>query len=614
MSEPAYAWAGDLESFVAEPVESLLGALTRFTRETGGPQLFAWHNSIAVFKDQLRTCLPNGAGMGLVLEFQLPNTGGRRPDLILLENGTVVVVEFKNRVAAEQADVDQVRRYVRDLADYHSACHDRQLVPLLVPMGMSGPAFEWDGVFVMPPSALGTRIRSLATARRHPKADVAAFTSAPYCPLPSLVEAARLLFHRLPLPRIRRAESARVPETVRLIESVIGEAVSTGRHTLVLLAGVPGSGKSLVGLQLVHSGALSVPAVFVSGNGPLVQVLQYALGGGQARREFVRDLRAFKIDNLVRSNAPPRERVIVFDEAQRAWDSNRVLLKSQGRLVGSEPELFARLAARVPGEPFVLVALIGEGQEIHVGEEQGLRLWVDAVKGSENWNVVAPEHLAKAFRSAGVPTRVEPRLTLTASLRSHRAAESSRWVEELLAGRLVDAARTSEGLHRDGFEIVISRNLEALRTYVRDLYAEDPARRFGLLASSRFRKLDAFGARPLRADYYYYGEWYEEGRTHPKSGAQLETALTEFGCQGLELDLPVLCWGPDLTWSGGGWVARVRKSKDVENPSRLRFNAYRVLLTRGRDGLALFVPQDSSGTWDETYEALVKAGSRPLGT
>lgn len=609
MAAPAYAWAGDVATFVATPDEDLLDALTRFTRETRGPQLFAWHRSIGVLREHFSQCLPDAAGFGLVLEFELPRSGGRRPDLILLENGIVLVVEFKNRVEVEPADLDQVRSYVRDLEDYHAGCQGRRLLPVLIPIGMRQAPFEWDGVRVIPPAALGDLVRELSAPARGRRADVAAWVSAPYQPLPSLVEAARLLFEHQPLPRIRRAESARIPETISLLESVVHGTAERRVRSLVLVAGVPGSGKTLVGLQLVHSRHLALPAVFVSGNGPLVQVLQYALGGGRPRREFVQDLRSFLRDNLVRSQASCRERVVVFDEAQRAWDRERVLLKHKGRLVGSEPELLTKIADRSPNEPFVLVALLGEGQEIHAGEEAGIGQWVEAVRASRGWEVVAPVHLAEPFENAGLPVQVEPLLNLTTTLRSHRASRTAKWADLVLGGRLDEAASVAAELRAAGFVLYTARELEPLRAYARDRYASDPAKRYGLLVSSKFRKAAVHGVHPLRADYWYYGEWYEEGPTNPRSACRLELAVTEFGCQGLELDLPVVCWGPDLTWSGSDWIVREGRTRHVIDPHRLRENAYRVLLTRGRDGVCIFVPREPVPEMDLTYRALLTAGA-----
>jgi hypothetical protein len=266
-----------------------------------------------------------------------------------------------------------------------------------------------------------------------------------------------------------------------------------------------------------------------------------------------------------------------------------------------------RVAARNPTEPFVLVALLGEGQEIHAGEEAGIGLWVEAVRGAQAWEVVTPPNYAAPFQQAGLPVRVEPLLNLTATLRSHRALQTANWVDLLLTGRLKEASHVAAALRSSEFPIYVARDLEALRSYCRDRYASDPGKRYGLLVSSKFREAAVHGIQVLRADYWYYGEWYEEGPSHPRSACRLELAATEFGCQGLELDLPIICWGPDLRWSGAGWVIQAGKSRHIKNPERIRTNAYRVLLTRGRDGLCLCVPPRPD--LDLTYDALLTAGA-----
>ena len=563
MPETPFAWAGDVRAFLDTPEEELLRELTRFARETGAPQLFAWDRSLGILRRELAQCGAHAERFGLVLEFELHRGGGRRPDLIVLENGIVLVVEFKNRVDPEPADLDQVRTYVQFLVDYHSACRGKRLVPVLVPIGMTGDAFELDGVQVVPPSGLRGLIRGLAAGGRP---NARGWAGAPCTPLPGLVEAARLLFERQPLPRIKRAESARIPETVSLIESALRE------HTLVLVTGVPGSGKTLVGLQVAHSRAF--PAVFLSGNGPLVQVLRYSL----ASREFVRDIHSF----LRERDAPPPGLAVVFDEAQRAWDRDRVIEKHQGRFAASEPELLLRRVGRV-------VALLGEGQEIHAGEESGIGQWAD---GARDWDVVGPPHLAQHFRRY----RSEELLNLTSSLRSHRASDLALWADLLLGGKLDEARRVV----LEGYTMLASRNLDVLRDYARGREV-----RCGILASSKHRKLEV---RVARHPYWHYGEWYEAPASDPRSSCRLELAVSEFGCQGLELELPILCWGPDLVWDGSRWVAKTGRPRKVRDPQRLRVNAYRVLLTRGRDGILVHVPPGLDSTWD----ALLAAGIRAV--
>lgn len=607
MPEPPYAWLGDVQTFLETSEEEIFSELTRFARETGAPQLFAWDRSLGVLRRELTTCLPGAAGFALVLEFELPRSGGRRPDLIVLENGIVLVIEFKNRVEGEPADLDQIRGYVRDLEDYHAGCRERRLVPVLVPIGMDRDPFEHDGVRVVPPRGLGALIRQLAEAGGNRRGDARAWVDAPYEPLPALVEAARLLFERKPLPRLRRAESSRIPETVAFIESAIHDARRHNACLLALVTGVPGAGKTLVGLQVAYSPNLDAPAVFLSGNGPLVQVLQYALDS----KVFVQDMRSFLRQHGDTKAPLPAERVVVFDEAQRAWDRDRVLLKHRGRFANSEPDLLVGLGDRMP-DGFVLVALIGEGQEIHAGEESGIGQWAEALRRRAGWGVIGPSHLAPAFHAAGLSYCEEPLLSLTTSLRSHRASDVALWTGLLLEGRLDDARPVAASLQTAGFVMRVTRTFEELRQYARDRYAGEPSKRFGLVVSSKFRTLAEWGVRTAHHPYWYYGEWFEAPPTDPRSGCRLELAISEFGCQGLELDLPLVCWGPDLTWSGSGWLTPKGRSRQIRDPRRLRLNAYRVLLTRGRDGVVVFVPPTPAPAMDATFDALRQAGFRTL--
>src|SRR5438093_7640919 len=356
MTDVPYAWLGDVQTFLDTPEDDILRRLTSFARETGAPQLFAWDRTLRALRDELTTCLPDAARFALVLEFEVPRSGGRRPDLIILENGTVLVVEFKNRVGAEPADIDQVLGYARELADYHAGCHGRHLIPVLVPSDCDREPFEQHGVHVVPPRGLGTLIRKLAKGDGSRRGDARAWVNAPYAPLPALTQAARLLFERQPLPHIKRAESAKIPEAVAFLEDAIHDARRRRGHLLALVTGVPGSGKTLLGLQLAHSRRLDVPAIFLSGNGPLVQVLKYSLGRGA--HAFVQDMRAFLKQHAGSRRTVPPERVVVFDEAQRAWDRDRVLERHRGQLAASEPELLVQIASRAT-DGFALVVLIG---------------------------------------------------------------------------------------------------------------------------------------------------------------------------------------------------------------------------------------------------------------
>jgi hypothetical protein len=501
----------------------------------------------------------------------------------------------------ENSDLDQVLGYVRDLTEYHVECRDKILVPVLIPLGYKEAPSEQQGVKIVSPRDLVKVVKEILKHPRNAPPDTKKWIKSPYEPLPALVEAARLLFERKPLPRIRAAEAVNIPERVARVESIVKDAIKDKEKKLILITGVPGSGKTLIGLQTAYSRNLGTPAVMLSGNGPLVMVLQYILDS----TEFVRPLKNHLRDVLIKERTDQNKRVVIFDEAQRAWDRDRVLSKHQGDLNDSEPALLLSLADKSK-EGFVVIALMGEGQEIHAGEESGISNWVDAVAGSKGWKVIGPKHLENPFSKKGIEYSNDPLFDLTVSLRSRKAGQLAAWVEQLLVGDLDAAHKTASDLVRIGYPIRMSRNLEQVKAYIQARFEDREAKRTGIIVSSKFRKCKEHGVDMAPQRFYYYGQWYEDPPSKPKSGSRLETAISEFGCQGLELDLPLLCWGPDLRWNGIRWESHLGKARVVKNPHQLRLNAYRVLLTRGRDGLIIFIPPMSE--LDSTCKALECAG------
>lgn len=319
----------------------------------------------------------------------------RRPDVVLLLGGPVLVLELKGKALAQRVDIDQAAAYARDLRGYHRECSDRVVEPVLVLVHASGYLATDSGVQIVGPDVLDEVAGALTEAHPGPSAELSRFLDpSAYRPLPSLVEAARQLLETGEVSRIGSIDEKTRP-TLELISQIARDAARTKTRRLVLLTGLPGTGKTLVGLQLAHArflddlaveradGRPTAPAVYLSGNGPLVEVLQYELrragGGGKA---FVRDVKAYVSTYSKRPDLIPPEHVLVFDEAQRAFDADQVARKHDGGGDGrSEPEHFIEFAERVP-EWCVVVGLIGTGQEIHIGEEGGLVQWRNAVERS----------------------------------------------------------------------------------------------------------------------------------------------------------------------------------------------------------------------------------------
>ncbi len=615
--------------------ERLAGAYVDPTPE----QVDAWDQSIGPLQREIAEVVAGDAAAvsySTLLEYELP-LDFRRPDVLLLVSGGVVVVELKGKRAASQADIDQVAAYARDLRCYHRHCEGRSVIPVLVPTRARGRLSVRDGVHVVGPDALDEVVRELNDGEPGsviPADEFVADTA--YRPLPTLVEAARTLFETQDLPEVKRATAATTPSLERITQ-IIRTAAEQGDRRLVFVTGVPGAGKTLVGLSLVHArwlDALSVPragyrptapAIFLSGNKPLVEVLQYQLkaagGGGQT---FVRHVKQYVQRYAVRDVAPDHH-VIVFDEAQRAHDAATVA-SNHNRVQGfprgkSEPQLFLEFAGRVPTWS-TLVCLFGTGQEIHVGEEGGLRLWNQALRSldrQERWHVHGPEAMRTVVEGTAVAFEADQALSLNTAVRFHLVADVAQFVEGLLAvEQPASLATLAQRLETEGYHLRVTRSLDDAKSYLRDRYQHNRRARFGLLASSRDGTLASFNVpndqsvvRAVRT-----GPWFVDDEDHFKglSGRHLRSCLTEFQVQGLELDGALLAWGTDFLLSGNNWTSgegrRYRSNAGVVDPHRLRLNSYRVLLTRAREVVVVFVPPLSG--LDETYEYLVAAGFKQL--
>jgi DUF2075 family protein len=342
-------------------------------------------------------------------------------------------------------------------------------------------------------------------------------------------------------------------------------------------------------------------STFLSGNGPLVEVLQDALQS----KVFVRDLHKY-VKQYGLTDKVPGEHVVVFDEAQRMWD--KTMVNEKHGTPKSEPDLLISIAERLERWA-VFVGLIGEGQEIHAGEEGGMALWNTAIAaGAKQWSITCSSRLAATF--SNVDVTVNDALDLTKSLRSRQAEFLHDWVAALLEGDVSRATHAATEVLSHAFPMYVTRDIAAAKNYVVERYAEKPTARYGILASSKSSRVLA----PYGIDSSFpatqrvkIAPWYNQGRGHPESGCALTSVVTEFGCQGLELDFPIVAWADDYLWDGKRWNTKPSRSKyAIEDPFRLRKNVYRVLLTRGRDGVVVFVPPDSN--LDATYHILLASG------
>jgi hypothetical protein len=604
----------------------------------------------------------------ILYEFEIPRRR-KRPDLVLLAGDVIFVIELKFGARDfDSAARWQVEEYALDLRDFHAGSSGRRIVPVLVATEAavwrqqdSGEIPSAGTSFALPVQCTGAQdlgrcileLYDLLHESHLSPLDVDVYDSAPYRPVLSIIEAAEELFAGHSVREISHAYADNLRGTVDALLESIELARSRRERVICFVTGVPGSGKTLAGLSAVHDpsirGADRPPGIFLSGNGPLVKILIAALARDAAHREgaakkvarreasaFIQNVHAFIEEHAFKSpHLAPPEQVVIFDEAQRAWDQQQIDKKrrSQGKAMAarSEAGLILDIMERSP-EWSVIIALVGGGQEIHTGEA-GLAEWGRALGAREvSWKVFAsPQVLpGSAPRPGGrlldrvadglLPITPEPRLHLGVSVRSPRAQHLSDWVDAMLDGRSDDAHQRLRGLRE--FPIVLTRDLDQTRRWLRARAGSD--RRCGLLASSGARRHRAYGIE-LSSEFrhgYPYEDWFLEGLSDVRSSCQLEVAATQFECQGLELDWVGLCWGGDLTYQGSSTSWSFRrftgsswKRVNGEEERSFLLNRYRVLLTRARYGMLIWVPPGNALDatldplrFDETHAYLQACG------
>lgn len=635
-------YSSHFSKFAKDNTSTIIEMLKGYLPDAGENQIRAWFESIEILKDTVKEILrliPETADKAsIILEYTIP-LETRRIDVVLLLGDCIFVIEFKGKSITTQADIDQASAYSRDLMAYHKECENRSVKCVLLLTQLKNEINHHDLVDVLgPKDLLGYLLNKVKTNNSPKLENFLSFES--YQPLPSLIKAARELFDSGSLTRVHRAAMATEP-TLASCTDIVKQTANKNRRALILISGIPGAGKTLVGLQLAHAKYLddlaitrddgekpTAPAVYLSGNGPLVEVLQYELksagGGGKA---FVRGVFDY-VRNFTRSkNVIPPHHVLIYDEAQRAFDAEQVEAKHRNLAQGykglSEPDLFIQFAERIP-EWSVVVGLIGSGQEIHIGEEAGIGQWKTAIENSKYsniWDVYHPiNNEIKGSFSSLENVYLKKDLELSTTIRFHLATQLYEFVEFVLEGQADHAKEISLGLEKQGYHLRMTHRLDNAKQYLLQRYSENPDARYGLIASSKDKSLEDHG---IPKGYKssgevspgQYGRWYVEGKGNPGSCTSFEKVATEFGSQGLELDACLLAWGTDFIRESGEWTnkysRRYRDSHRIKNALVLRKNAYRVLLTRGRDCCVVFIPPIKDKT-RETYEFLRSCGFREL--
>jgi len=632
-------------------------------------QLSAWRLQLPVLRAALAEIparFADGHSPWIHLEFDIPRLG-RRVDAVLVTSTAVIPIEFKvGAKSIQQLDHDQAWDYGLDLKNFHAPSHAAPIFPILCATEVPKSDRRWkpphaDGVrppFCCSAESLGGAVVSAlneaaaGTSGLRPSAtiDPALWGTGSYSPTPTIIEAARSLYARHTVHDITRSDAGAVnlAVTSAAVERIIAESRARNRKAIVFVTGVPGAGKTLVGLNVATrhgSRDDAAHAVYLSGNGPLVSVLREALARDDLERAkrtepkarigvsrsavkaFIQNVHHFR-DATLRDRSAPADHVVVFDEAQRAWNARQLagFMKRKKGLPGftqTEPELLIGAMERHT-DWAVVVCLVGGGQEINTGEA-GISAWLDGVRGGfSNWDVfISPQLTDSEYAASGaiqdlersrkavVPSAVsspdpapsaaaanmvvgsfsgDASLHLATSMRSFRAENLSRFIKALLDGEAV-LGRELFAEFRDHYPIVLTRSMRKARRWIR--HQRRGTERAGLVASSSAQRLKPH-AIDIRVNIDPV-HWFLSPPRDTRSSLYLEDAATEFQVQGLELDWTIVTWDADLRWRGSDWSYhnfRGATWTDVKKPERRQYlkNAYRVLLTRARQGMVIFVP------------------------
>lgn len=690
--------------FLKQESLTVLGALhNNYYGDTLTTTDEAWMSEITLMQKVLKPWKDEKGQ--IIFEYDIPRLG-KRIDVVLLLRGMIFCLEFKVGKKEEfQAGIEQVMDYALDLKNFHLFSHDRKIVPILIPTRYK----EYTTVFqpsvynddIYNPMITGeehlqeliARVLEHAGAERSDEV-IDNWLISPYAPTPTIIEAARTLFENHSVEDITRHEADKVStdQTINYILDVIQQSKERRQKSICFVTGVPGAGKTLVGLdvaikQTYKDGELDKEngAVYLSGNGPLVAVLTEALARDNQKKcsakgekknmtdsrrevsEFIQIIHRYRDNMLAKIKNPVEngvveidpekavrldatgygevEHVAIFDEAQRSWTHKRIAdYLKRGGTYGNK--------LKVPNFPMseaefliwsldqredwaVIICLVGGGQEINTGEA-GITEWINALNNRfKHWNVFISNKLTEPEYAEGRVNDLlqendkvtySDELHLAVSLRSFRAETLSAFVHSLLSFA-PDAASLYRDVKQKGYPIVLTRDMEQARAWLRKLARG--SQQTGVLVTKVAARFKPLAVHILGQGDENAVHWFLEDKTDIRSSNYLEDAATEIQVQGLELDYACVLWDADMRCEDGRWTYYKFNGKNKWNPEnneenrRYMLNAYRVLLTRARQGIVICVPtgNDKLGSdgfpedptrlpefYDGTYEYLKSLG------
>jgi len=650
-----YYYADTIKDFLSKSSEEIVGEIASNSR-TGHilTELMAWEGQIKILKNTLAA--QNGH---LYFEFSIPRMG-KRVDCLLIIDNLVFVIEFKvGEKQFQKSHIEQVWDYALDLKNFHKPSIDKVLVPILVATKAKESVFEivttsHNDNLLNPIKANDKSLKliieqTLNFFKGSDSINSSEYVSGSYSPTPTIVEAAVSMYNNHNVDEITRsdADAKNLKVTTRYISQTIDYAKSNKKKVICFVTGVPGAGKTLVGLKVAAEHLdekKGNSSVFLSGNKPLVDILQEALTRDKVLQEKLRGNKITKKtaresvkafiqiihhyrDEYLRDKKAPYDHIAIFDEAQRAWNYAQTTKfmrekKNQPDFDFSEPEFLISCLDRHK-DWAVIICLVGGGQEINTGEA-GITEWIRAVENKfTSWetrispNLYTSEYNAtKAIEQLQLKSNVvfNEDLHLSVSMRSFRAELVSKLIKEILD--IDENSQTTYDKIKDKYPIVLTRDIQTAKTWLKEKVRG--SERYGIVVSSQ-----AYRLKPLAMDVrspINHVNWFLNGKDDIRSSYFLEDVATEFQVQGLELDWACVTWDGDLRFTEEGWKSYSFKGniwQNIHKEERQKYllNAYRVLLTRARKGMIIVVPEGNNEDhtrqpefYDSTYEYLKRVG------
>ena len=666
MASKRYLYSDTIDSFLQKDTDTIVGEITlsamqNINKETSN----SWQQEVEVLKNVLSPYAQKGS---VYFEYNIPRMG-RRADVIVLIDGIVFVLEFKtSEQKFTREALIQVWDYAIDLKNFQEGSRDRILIPIVVAPKEKNKnchielkPFE-DDVYQPLVSnnerlseCFDKTLSNIIPKHTFTKEDDDVWAKSGYDPTPTIIEAAVALYEHHTVEEITKHDGE-IEVTAKCLDKIINECQSNKRKAICFITGVPGAGKTLIGLQTaIKQFEKENKAVYLSGNYPLVEVLQEALARDYVKRSrddykkgktdnkpctktdakskvkaFIQMIHHYRdlylegtevkngqivpIEGYFQSHTDkayvPAEHIAIFDEAQRAWTKEELarFMKEKKKIENfpfSEPEYLISCMDRQPDWGLV-VCLIGGGQEINKGEA-GIAEWLKAMNEHfTDWDIYMSDKLVDKEYAEGNALdiindqerlRIEPSLHLSMSMRSFRAEKVSLFVHQLLDLKKEEATQTLKDLNN--YPIVLTRSLDVAKKWLKS-HARG-SERYGILASSKAERLKAISINVrYQPDFVH---WFLEDENDIRSSNALEDTLTEFKVQGLEIDWACVAWDADLRlndkhtqWkhcqlrSGTKW-----QNINKEINQQYQLNAYRVLLTRARQGMVIVVPNGDHG-------------------